>query len=322
MTLALERPERFTHEALPYSGDEDFVRQVGGFVREAVAEDEPVLVVVSARKIGLLRDLLGPDAEHVRFADMADVGLNPARIIPAWSEFVDDQSSRSSGLFRGVGEPIWPGRSADQLAECQLHESLLNVAFGGGPAWWLACPYDVSSLDPDVIDEMYRTHPWVRTSTGVEESTAFRDVAEAPRPIGPPLPEPSHVADAFVVHVHRLDATRRRVARLARIFGLAKRRVDDLVLAVSEVATNSLRYGGGLGHARVWTFGDTFCFEIRDEGHIPSALAGRIRPTPGQPQGYGLWLANQVCDLVQIRTMESGSVVRLHMTRNRADATG
>jgi len=92
-------------------------------------------------------------------------------------------------------------------------------------------------------------------------------------------------------------------------------KVQDFILAVSEVSTNSLRYGGGRGVARVWTNGATSVFEIRDEGVIDRALAGRIRPTPGQPSGYGLWLANQVCDLVQIRTFDSGSVVRLHMSR-------
>ena len=35
----------------------------------------------------------------------------------------------------------------------------------------------------------------------------------------------------------------------------------------------------------------------------------------GSPRG--LWLANQLCDLVQIRTLPAGTVVRLHMNRNR-----
>ena len=35
----------------------------------------------------------------------------------------------------------------------------------------------------------------------------------------------------------------------------------------------------------------------------------------GQPGGYGLWLANQLCDLVQIRSLPAGTAVRLHMRR-------
>jgi len=32
--------------------------------------------------------------------------------------------------------------------------------------------------------------------------------------------------------------------------------------------------------------------------------------------GHGLWLVNQLCDLVQMRTFASGSVVRVHLHRD------
>jgi hypothetical protein len=34
---------------------------------------------------------------------------------------------------------------------------------------------------------------------------------------------------------------------------------------------------------------------------------------PEQLHGRGLWVVNQVCDLVQIRSSNAGNVVRLHM---------
>jgi hypothetical protein len=46
------------------------------------------VLVVSAARIGLLSSAIGGDADRVAFADMADVGANPARIIPAWRDFV------------------------------------------------------------------------------------------------------------------------------------------------------------------------------------------------------------------------------------------
>jgi hypothetical protein len=33
-----------------------------------------------------------------------------------------------------------------------------------------------------------------------------------------------------------------------------------------------------------------------------------------QTSGFGLWLANQLCDLVQIRSFDGGSAVRLLMS--------
>ena len=53
--------------------------------------------------------------------------------------------------------------------------------------------------------------------------------------------------------------------------------------------------------------------EVRDSGRLDKPLAGRARPELGQGGGWGLWLANQLCDLVQLRTLPDGSVVRLHL---------
>src|SRR5213078_2999554 len=103
---------------------------------------------------------LGDDANRVTFADMAKVGANPARIIPAWKAFAADAAGTAARRpFRGIGEPIWAGRSADELIECQRHEALLNLAFVDTPGFRLLCPYDVSSLGPDVLDEARRSHP-------------------------------------------------------------------------------------------------------------------------------------------------------------------
>jgi anti-sigma regulatory factor (Ser/Thr protein kinase) len=85
----------------------------------------------------------------------------------------------------------------------------------------------------------------------------------------------------------------------------------DLVLAANEIATNSVRHGGGRGAVRMWRHGESVACEVRDSGQIAHPLAGRERPKGGQTSGFGLWLANQLCDLVQIRSVESGSVIRL-----------
>ncbi|HEX2044750.1 MAG TPA: MEDS domain-containing protein, partial [Gaiellaceae bacterium] len=152
--------ERFRHEALLYSGEDEFVARSTAFVRDGVGAGEPVLVVVSARKIDRLREALGADADSVHFADMAAVGRNPGRIIPAWQDFVARYAAPSVRL-RGIGEPIFPERTPDELVECQRHESLLNVAFADATAFWLLCPYDVAALPAAVIDEVGRSHPLV-----------------------------------------------------------------------------------------------------------------------------------------------------------------
>jgi DcmR-like sensory protein len=102
--------------------------------------------MVGSRKLELLRRALGRRAEQVDFTDMEVIGRNPARIVPAWRRFVDNGSSADGSRMRGIGEPIWADRPPDELSECQLHESLINVAFAAANAFRLACPYDTSEL--------------------------------------------------------------------------------------------------------------------------------------------------------------------------------
>ncbi|HEY7074293.1 MAG TPA: ATP-binding protein, partial [Solirubrobacteraceae bacterium] len=90
-------------------------------------------------------------------------------------------------------------------------------------------------------------------------------------------------------------------------------RRDDLLLAVTEAASNSIRHGGGHGVLRVWREPDALICEMRDAGRLDEPLAGRLPPPHAHGGGYGLWLVNQVCDLVQLRSFAGGSVVRMHM---------
>src|SRR4051812_16865113 len=185
-----EHRHDFRHEALLYSGPDEFLAGTLAFIREGLEADEPMLVVVGAGKIRRMRGELGTDADGVHFADMADVGLNPARIIPAWRDFVDRHSGPGKRL-RGIGEPIWAGRSAAELIECQRHESLLNLAFVDAEGFRLLCPYDVDALEPEVIEEAHRSHPvLVEAAGGERESTDYRPVEIVAAPFGAPLPEP------------------------------------------------------------------------------------------------------------------------------------
>lgn len=303
----------FRHEALFYAGQVDFVDRTTSFIRDSVNADEPVLVVVGAEKIDMLRSELGGDAAGVRFADMADVGHNPARIIPAWRDFVAEHAA-AGGRFRGVGEPIWAGRSPEELVECERHESLLNFAFADAPAWWLVCPYDTEALDPSVIEEAQRNHPFVLEGGVSRQSAVCRDLAAVAEPFDHPLPEPPGPLEEMSFDADQLEAVRKFASRHAAACGLGSARVDDLAIAVNEVATNSLRHGGGRGVARMWQSGSDLICEIRDEGRIDHPLAGRERPSADQEGGFGLWLVHQLCDLVQMRSFPTGSVVRLHMS--------
>jgi anti-sigma regulatory factor (Ser/Thr protein kinase) len=96
--------------------------------------------------------------------------------------------------------------------------------------------------------------------------------------------------------------------------GLPRGRGGDLVVAASELAANSVLHAGGHGTARVWIEDGTIVVEVRDEGVIehPERL-GHHRPDPTEEGGRGLWIANQLCDEVAIRSGTDGTRVRLRM---------
>lgn len=302
----------FRHEAFMYAGSADFLAGTVPFIRGGLTAGEPVLVVESAGKVAMLRAELGSEAELVHFADMAGVGANPARIIPAWRDFVQQHGGPDRRL-RGIGEPIWKERGPAELIECQRHESLLNTAFATGDPWWLLCPYDTVALDPAVIDEARRSHPYVTDGETFRRSNDYRGLEASGAPFDAPLSEPVARAQELAFQAGDLVAVRGLVYRHATGAGLDASKAADLVLAVNEVATNSLLHGGGKGTLRVWRDSSALTCEVRDSGRLESPLIDRERPAPGARGPRGLWLANQLCDLVQIRTFATGSAVRLHM---------
>ena len=296
----------FGHAALFYAGEREFAEGALEFIRPGVGAGEPVMVVVSAEKIRLLGGALGDDAAAVQFHDMAAVGENPARIIPAWRDFADGHA----GPVRGIGEPIWPGRSDAELAECHRHESLLNLAFADRAEFSLVCPYDTAGLAADVVAAARHTHPLV-VAEGESGDYAGLDAIAAP--FGEPLPDPPVPPAELAFADAELGVVRRFVASHAAAAGVARGRSEDLQLAVTEVAGNSLKHGGGAGLLRLWTEPGALVCEVRDPGRMDKPLAGRERPAEGQLGGYGLWLCNQLCDLVQLRTTPAGNVVRMHL---------
>jgi anti-sigma regulatory factor (Ser/Thr protein kinase) len=300
----------FRHKALFYDGADDFVRAVLPFVRGGVAAGEPVLVAVEEPKIATLREALGADAGGVEFVEMRGLGRNPGCIIPAWREFVDAHAAGGQRV-RGVGEPVWAGRSHAEIAECHQHEALLNVAFDDGPPWTLVCPYDTAALAPEVVEAARRTHPIVGEGGVTRRSTAYRD----PRldPLGGDLEPPPAHREEMTFGLDDLSAVRATTLSWAEVAGIDPERAADLVLAVSELATNSVRHGGGHGVLRSWREPGRFVCEVCDSGEIADPLAGRGLPADPRDGGHGLWLVNQLCDLVRLRSLRGGTAVRLHL---------
>ena len=112
-------------------------------------------------------------------------------------------------------------------------------------------------------------------------------------------------------HLHHL---RSLVADAAAAAGMAEDRIIDFVLAASEVGTNSVAHGGGRGTALIWREPRALTLEVRDPGRFSWLSIPDARPDPTKVRGRGLWIVDQLCDSVRIRSgTEFGTAVRLQM---------
>ena len=299
----------FHHEAVFYSTPDEYLAGTLSGIRDTQSAGGSVLVAVGDDKRALLTAALGADATRVRFVDITALGRNPACIIPAWRMFVSDDP----GPLLGIGEPVWPGRSDAELVECRRHESLLNLAFVDDDGdLRLLCPYDAGALDPAVLADARASHPHVSEGGRRRASDDYTDAETALGRDGA-LPEPDATPSELPFTRRDLQLVRAFVGDRARLAGFDDGRTADLVLAVNELASNTIRHGGGYGLLRTWRENGSLLVEVADEGHIDDPLAGRERAPDLDGGGRGLWLVNHLCDLVQLRTSETGSVVRLHM---------
>ena len=287
-------PAGFRHDAFVYTSGEDFVRHAAPFVRDGLEAGETVVAALPPDRIAELRDALGTQADQVRFVDMTFVGRNPARIIPFWRDILEQNPGRR---VRGLGEPAYARRTTAEYEEAVLHEALLSAAFADATGFRLRCPYDAAvGIDPTA------THS---VPEGLAEKT-FRTALSA-------VPDG---AERWEFGREDLAQVREWVNAQASSHGVSRDRVDDLALALHEICTNSIRFGGGRGTLSVWIEAGSLICDVTDQGRIDDLLVGRVLPPLDGLGGRGVWLANQLCDLVQLRSGDDFTQVRL-VTRLR-----
>ena len=299
----------YRHEALVYRGEDELLDNAVEFVEQAAALDQPVVVALVPAKLAAVRDAVARDA-LVQWVDMAEVGGNPGRIVPALEEFLDVHGGRP---VRALGEPVWAGRRPQEVVECQVHEALLNVAVEPDVPLWLRCAYDGQALGDEALLEVSRSHPALVEDGDYRGSLHYAGLAHVDATVSARLPDAQGAVDEVPFDRTGLAALRPKVFAAADAAGLAAEPSAELALAVTEAATNSVRHGGGSGVLRVWQQDGALVCEVRDAGLIEDPLAGRRRPPADAEGGRGLWLVHQLADLVQVRSSAAdGTAVRIH----------
>jgi MEDS: MEthanogen/methylotroph, DcmR Sensory domain/Histidine kinase-like ATPase domain len=309
--------DHLVHEALPYASADELMAAAVPFLREGVRAGEQALIVTGAANLRLLRQVLEPDGLAADLVDSRRWHRFPARSLAACDRYIKRHADRGRRV-RVVFEPVWAGRTPLEVTEWKRYESVLNVAFAGSGAW-LLCPYDTTALDPSLVVDALRTHPWVRSDGERHPSAEYVDPAAFSAACdAEPLAEPP--ADAVGVRFaakRDLGAVRTMVGEAARAAGLGLRRVPEAVLAVHEIASNAILHGSGRGLLRTWVAGGELLFQVSGNAPIRAPFPGQLPPRLDTEGGRGLWLARQLCELLQVRSTPDGSVIRLHFALPR-----
>jgi anti-sigma regulatory factor (Ser/Thr protein kinase) len=313
-------PATLTHDAMFYGSDDEFVSALIPFARDGLERDEAVVAAVTPANIDLLRDALGPDASAVSFLDRDEWYQRPATTVAGWLRLLAGAADRGQSRARLIGE-VGFGKAPNHPTWTR-YEAALNDVFAQAPAW-IVCPYDTRVVPASLLGEARRTHPAIfhpepRRSDGYLTPAQFLDAVPEPMP-------PVSGAPTVRLDINSLDVStgvapaRHAVSAVIAAGGWSGLdRGDDLILAMSEIVTNSIRYGRGRRELRVWTDRDTVTCEVRDDGAGPAdPLVGYRPPRPDTVGGRGMWIARQLCDALAVTRSGSSTVVRFAVTMLR-----
>jgi transcriptional regulator with XRE-family HTH domain len=167
-------PPMLEHRALLYRDDEEFLATAGPFLAEGMERSEALLVATTEAKIELLRDHLGTDARGVDFADPARFYRAPDAAVDTFMSFASGRIGAGAAWTRIIAEPIWAGRSDSEIRQWMRCEALINLTFAGFPMTMM-CPYDESSVDPEIMNRARLTHPHMVRREGIESSPEYAD---------------------------------------------------------------------------------------------------------------------------------------------------
>ncbi len=123
--------------------------------------------------------------------------------------------------------------------------------------------------------------------------------------------EPVFAEPILIVPFDRGNLTQLRslVAASADHAGLDARRIEDLLVVASELATNAVRHAGGAGVLRLSLGDGALHCSVTDEGPglADPGLAGESLVPITSDEGRGLWLARQLSDGLSVVVGERGT---------------
>lgn len=304
MVPSMHVHSRYSHGVLVHHSGEELVEGTRAFVERGLASGAQVLVHSTRERVALLRDALGSHP-RLEFGFDEELYQAPMRTLFAYQQKLAEVPD--GGEFWVTGT-VPQGRNQSEQAAWARYESAVNEALSAF-AFRALCTYDAESLPGDVVDAAIATHPSLSTDLMLGPSPGYVDpgaflahpLAHAPRP---PASPPALVTT--VAHLDQLGRLRYLLRTRARAASaLPQQSIEELLIAVNEVAANGLVHGAPPVHVTLWADIATLTCQVVDSGR------GALDPMsgfryPGDSGPLGLWAARQLVDDVLIANPPGG----------------
>ncbi len=296
------------HTMFVYRDGRELAETVAPVVRDHLNAGQRVVVNIPGERMTALQAALGRAANSIEWTDTYAWRPHPARRLHAIEQLVEVQRARKGQKVLFVGECAWPPSPEVLVREWERFEVILSATLTGAPASML-CLYDASVLARSIIERARQTHPQHGCGCTIA-NPRYVDTVTALKSLAP---------EDLEVPWHATRLTRVREARAARAFvanqlvssNLRHDQREDLIVIASELVANSLKADADEVSVAVWASDDGVALQIDDDGQgISDPFAGYHRPERDATGGRGLWMARQLCDVVEISSRPRHTAVR------------
>jgi len=308
---------RLEHTAAFHGSAGDLLDQLAPLVEQALERDEPLVIALQpATERALAERLDGRLASEDRLVrlrqpDDGPAGASAQTLAAGWALELRAMSIAKGRPVTVLNEHTAALDGADGRFWTEL-DAALNVALADLPVR-ITCFYPELPLHLEILDGARRNHPLLLTDGELRHNPGHHDprAVLAARPAAPPpLLGPPDVRLSF--SAWQLHDVRTSVERALSGHAYERERVEDIVLAVNELATNAVEHGTPEAQLSLWTGGHGLLCEIDDGGTLRDPLPGLQAPHPAEPRGRGVWIARQLCDSLHVWADGRGTHVRVH----------
>jgi anti-sigma regulatory factor (Ser/Thr protein kinase) len=299
----------FRHELLLHRSTQELVEFVLPIAREAVAAQEPTLLLVRPDTAEAVLHQVGPSPYLTVQPALAQPG-RPALHVRAARPML---ASYARVVHQ---EPVIP---PSQWPEWRRLEAVLNLALSPHDTW-AVCAYDRRTLTDEMVADLHATHPLIAQDGSDQRNDRYQHPVEF---LNQPRNSPPDPVERTVPAVEIADPSpataRATVAGFARHHRLPTVEIENLVFATHEAVTNALMHGRPPTLLRLWAQPHRVTVTVTDSGPGPTdPLVGLLPPDPvngpGPGPGLGLWLSHQLVDVAH-RHHPDGYTIRLAATQ-------